>query len=243
MLTWQDNITQKQMAIGTEKALYIYNNGSVFNITPVRASVSLTNAFGTQPDSVRVCVSDTAHGLASGDFAVFTSSSVATDFSFNSMIEVSVIGTNSYAFNASTSAASNQSAAGHATAHYLIRSGASVGITGTGYGAASYDAETLTSVVLTSVINVVAATVAVSITSNSHNLEINDYVYFTTATTVGGNIVLTSSTFGGPIFKVVSVETANTFRINSLVNAAATSAGAGLATADFLVSASSTDDF
>ena len=243
LLTWQDNITQKQMAIGTEKALYLYNNGGVFNITPVRASVSLTNAFGTQSGNARVCVSDTAHGLASGDFAVFTSSSVATDFSFNSMFEVSVIGTNSYAFNASTSAASNQSAAGHATAHYLLKSGASIGITGTGYGAAAYDAETLTSVVLTSVINVVAATVAVSITSNSHNLEINDYVYFTTATTVGGNIVLTSSTFGGPIFKVVSVETANTFTINSLVNAAATSAGAGLATAQFLVSASSTDDF
>ena len=170
LLTWQDNITQKQMAIGTEKALYIYNNGGVFNITPVRASVSLTNAFGTQTDSVRVCVSDTAHGLASGDFAVFTSSSVATDFSFNNMFEVSVIGTNSYAFDASTSAASNQSAAGHATAHYLIRSGASVGITGTGYGASDYNAETLTSVVLTSVINVVAATVAVSITRNSHGL-------------------------------------------------------------------------
>ena len=148
LLTWQDNITQKQMAIGTEKALYLYNNGGVFNITPVRASVSLTNAFGTQSGNARVCVSDTAHGLASGDFAVFTSSSVATDFSFNSMFEVSVIGTNSYAFQASSNAGSNQSAAGHATAHYLIRSGASVGITGTGYGASDYNAETFTSVVL-----------------------------------------------------------------------------------------------
>ena len=97
-----------------------------------------------------------------------------------------------------------------------------------------------TSVVLTSVINVVAATVAVSITSPSHNLEIDDFVYFTTATTVGGNILLTDSTFGGPIFQVVSAEDANNFTINSLVNAAGTSSGVGLATAQFLVDVSTT---
>ena len=244
LLTWQDNITQKQMAIGTEKALYIYNNGGVFNITPVRASVSLTNAFGTQTDSVRVCVSDTAHGLASGDFAVFTSSSVATDFSFNSMFEVSVIGTNSYAFDASTSAASNQSAAGHATAHYLIRSGASVGITGTGYGASDYNAETFTSVVLNNLINVNSGSPAVSINSTAHGLEEDDFVYFTTATTVGNNIVLTSSAFGGPIFQVASISNANNFTVNSLVNAAATSATAGVSVvAQFLVSVSSSADY
>ena len=96
LITWQDNITQKQMAIGTEKALYLYQGTKTFNITPVRASVSLTNAFGTQANNVRVCVSDTGHGLASGDFAVFTSSSVATDFSFNAMFPVSVISANVY---------------------------------------------------------------------------------------------------------------------------------------------------
>ena len=243
LLTWQDNITQKHMAIGTEKALYAYNNNVTYNITPVRVSVNLTNAFGTQSGNVRVCVSDTAHGLTSGDYAVFTSSSVATDFSFDNMFSVSVISTNIYAFDASSAAPENQSAAGHATARYLIRSGASVGITGTGYGASDYNAETLTSVVLTSVINVVAATVAVSINSTGHGLEINDFVYFTTATTVGGNILLTDSTFGGPIFQVVSTEDANNFTINSLVNAAATSTGAGLATAQFLVSVSSSADY
>ena len=243
LITWQDNITQQHIAIGTEKALYLYQGTKTFNITPVRASVSLTNAFGTQANSVRVCVSDTGHGLASGDFAVFTSSSVATDFSFNAMFPVSVISANVYAFDASTSAPDTNTAAGEATVQYLIPTAASVGITGTGYGAAAYNAQVFTSVALTSVINVVAATVAVSITSPSHGLEIDDFVYFTTATTVGGNILLTDSTFGGPIFQVVSAEDANNFTINSLVNAAATSAGAGLATAQFLVDVSTTAGF
>ena len=240
LITWQDNITQKQMAIGTEKALYLYQGTKTFNITPVRASVSLTNAFGTQANNVRVCVSDTGHGLASGDFAVFTSSSVATDFSFNAMFPVSVISANVYTFDASTSAPDNTTAAGEATVQYLIPTAASIGITGTGYGAAEYNAQVFTSVVLTSVINVVAATVAVSITSPSHGLEIDDFVFFTTATTVGGNILLTDSTFGGPIFQVVSAEDANNFTINSLVNAAGTSSGVGLATAQFLVDVSTT---
>ena len=243
LITWQDNITQKQMAIGTEKALYLYQGTKTFNITPVRASVSLTNAFGTQANNVRVCVSDTGHGLASGDFAVFTSSSVATDFSFNAMFPVSVISANVYTFDASTSAPDNTTAAGEATVQYLIPTAASIGITGTGYGAAEYNAQVFTSVVLTSVINVVAATVAVSITSPSHGLEIDDFVFFTTATTVGGNILLTDSTFGGPIFQVVSAEDANNFTINSLVNAAGTSTGVGLATAQFLVDVSTTAGF
>tara|TARA_A100001515_G_scaffold126674_2_gene112016 strand:+ start:239 stop:2341 length:2103 start_codon:yes stop_codon:yes gene_type:complete len=241
LITWQDNITQKHLATGTEKFLYEFQGGVVNDITPVRASVSLTNAFGTTLDSVRVCVSDTAHGLAAGDFAVFSSSSVPTDYSFNGTFAVSIIDNNRFAFDNTTSAGSNESAAGHATAHYLIPVGNSVGIAGTGYGASEYNAETFTSVVLNGKINVVAATVAVSVNSTGHGLEINDFVYFTTATPVGGNIVLTSPTFGGPIFQVVSAEDANNFTINSLVNANATSAAAGVSVvAQFLVSVSTT---
>ena len=241
ILTWQDNITQKHLATGTEKFLYEYDNGVTYDITPVRTSVNLTNAFGTALDSVRVCVSDTNHGLTTGDYAVFTSSSVATDYTFNSTFSVSVISINVFAFDNTVSAGSNQSAAGHATARYLIPSGTSVGITGTGYGASNYNAEVFTSVVLNTKINVVATRAAVSVNSTGHGLEENDFVYFTTATPVGDNIVLTSPTFGGPIFQVVSISDANNFTINSLVNAAATSAAAGTSVvAQFLVNVSTT---
>ena len=241
LITWQDNITQKHLATGTEKFLYEFQGGVVNDITPVRASVSLTNAFGTTLNEPRVCVSDTAHGLASGDFAVFSSSSVPTDYSFNGTFAVSIIDNNRFAFDNTTNAGSNESAAGHATAHYLIPVGNSVGIAGTGYGAAEYNAETFTSVVLNDKINVEAARSEVSINSTGHGLEVNDFVYFTTATPVGGNIVLTSPTFGGPIFQVVSAEDANNFTINSLVNANATSAAAGVSVvAQFLVSVSTT---
>ena len=241
ILTWQDNITQKHLATGTEKFLYEYDNGRTYNITPVRTSVNLTNAFGTTLDSVRVCVSDTNHGLTSGDFAVFASSSVPTDYTFNSTFSVSVINANKFAFDNTSTAGSNQSAAGHATARYLIPSGTSVGITGTGYGASNFNAEVFTSVVLNTKINVVATRAAVSVNSTGHGLEVDDFVYFTTATTVGGNIVLTSPTFGGPIFQVVSISDANNFTVDSLVNAAATSATAGTSiVAQFLVNVSTT---
>lgn len=241
ILTWQDNNTQKHLATGTEKLLYEYDNGVTYDITPVRTSVNLTNAFGTALGSVRVCVSDTNHGLATGDFAVFASSSVATDYTFNNTFSVSVININTFAFDNTGAAGSNQSAAGHATARYLIPSGTSVGITGTGYGASNYNAEVFTSVVLNTKINVVATRAAVSVNSTGHGLEENDFVYFTTATPVGGNIVLTSPTFGGPIFQVVSISDANNFTIDSLVNAAATSAAAGTSVvAQFLVNVSTT---
>ena len=61
---------------------------------------------------------------------------------------------------------------------------------------------------------------------------------------MGGNIVLTSPTFGGPIFQVVSAEDANNFTINSLVDANATSAAAGVSVvAQFLVSVSTSAEF
>ena len=240
ILTWQDNITQKHLAAGTDKLLYEFDNGTTHDITPVRTSINLTNAFGTTLDSVRVCVSDTAHGLATGDFAVFTSSSVPTDYTFNNTFSVSVISANRYAFDNTVSAASNESAAGQATARYLIATGSSIGITATGYGADIYNAEVFTSVVLTSVINVVAACIAVSVNSNAHGLEVNDFVYFPTANTIGGNILLTDPAFGGPIYQVLSVTDVNNFRFNSTVSAVATSVGAGLAVAEFLVNVSTT---
>ena len=107
ILTWQDNNTQKHLATGTEKFLYEYDNGVTYDITPVRTSVNLTNAFGTTLNSVRVCVSDTNHGLAAGDFAVFTSSSVPTGYAFNNTFSVSVINVNTFAFDNTVSAGSN----------------------------------------------------------------------------------------------------------------------------------------
>ena len=73
--------------------------------------------------------------------------------------------------------------------------------------------------------NTGSTTVSVNITN--HGIASGDRIIIEAATTIGGNIVLTSSSSGGPIFAVVTATDINNFTITSDVTAATTSATAG----------------
>jgi len=91
-----------------------------------------------------------------------------------------------------------------------------------------YDATPIVSVVSASdVFSTNAGSVIVSVNITNHGAEAGDRIIIEAATTIGGNIDLTTSATGGPIFEVVTAPDINNFVINSLVTAAATSAAAG----------------
>jgi len=91
-----------------------------------------------------------------------------------------------------------------------------------------YDVTPIVSVVSASdVFSTNAGSVTVSVNITNHGTEAGDRIIVDAATTIGGNIDLTSSATGGPIFTVVTAPDINNFVINSLVTAAATSATAG----------------
>jgi len=71
MKTWRGNDTVVYTAVGTSSKLYVFTNGSFFNITPIRRTVSLTNAWSTTSGSASVKVADTAHGAGVGDTVNF----------------------------------------------------------------------------------------------------------------------------------------------------------------------------
>ena len=58
---------------GTAQMLFEHNGDQIFDVTPVSASASLTNAFSVAVSANVVTVSATAHGRATGDFVFFTS--------------------------------------------------------------------------------------------------------------------------------------------------------------------------
>ena len=76
LITWSDNDQFKRAMFGTAQKLYEHSGDEIFDITPVSASVTLTNAFTVALSANVVTVSATAHGRETGDWVFFTSTSV-----------------------------------------------------------------------------------------------------------------------------------------------------------------------
>ena len=237
ILTWSDNDSLKHIIWGTDKKLYTYyTDDEIYDITPVVSTV-VTGAgkIGTTNNSIIVSVSEAAHGLSAGDYVLFTSVSDGSATNAiggltlnNQNYPVSLIDVNIFVIDASSSATSTDTGIG--TLNYLLPTGTSSAIQGLGYGAGVYNAQTLSSIgPYTSVINVVSGSINVSVSHTAHGLLANQFVEFTQTSvpaTIGGNVVLTSSTNGGPIFQLVSVCT-NAYEFNMTSVANATSTGAG----------------
>ena len=235
--TWSDNDSLKHIIWGTDKKLYTYyTDDEIYDITPVVSTV-VTGAgkIGTTNNSIIVSVSEAAHGLSAGDYVLFTSvsdgsatNSIGGLTLTNKNYPVSLVDVNIFIIDASSSATSTDTGIG--TLNYLLPTGTSSAIQGLGYGAGVYNAQTLSSIgPYTSVINVVSGSINVSVSHTAHGLLANQFVEFTytsTPATIGGNVVLTSSTNGGPIFQLVSVCTnAYEFNMTSIANATSTGAG------------------
>lgn len=91
-----------------------------------------------------------------------------------------------------------------------------------------YDITPIVSTVdATSVFSTSAGDYLVKISSSNHGRAVGDYIEVSVDTTIGGNIVLTSAGYGGPVFDVVSVIDANGFYISVASAASATESEVG----------------
>ena len=142
LLTWADNRRLKRATFGTSKKLFEHNGDQIFDITPVSASTTLTNAFSVALSANTVTVSAASHGRTTGDFVFFTSS---TTIGGNIILgtttyAVSVINSNTFAIDVATTASAAQSSSGGGTIHFLIGTGTDNAVAGLGYGAGSFTA-------------------------------------------------------------------------------------------------------
>ena len=69
---WTDLEGQNWAAIGTDEKLYVINDGTLFDITPIRDSGTLIDPFTTTALSRTVSVLDVSHGLQVGDYVRYT---------------------------------------------------------------------------------------------------------------------------------------------------------------------------
>jgi len=138
----------RYLAIGTDRKLYLYSEGAIFDITPIRrTSGTLTNPFETTSGGSGVTVTDAGHGAEVGDFVQFsdgTTNNVVDGLEFNNEFEIiSVINPNSYTINFPTNATGSTAAGGGSvTATYQISVGNSTSTYGYGWGVLTWGLST-----------------------------------------------------------------------------------------------------
>ena len=133
----------RYLALGTDRKLYIYSEGIISDITPLRDTESLSNPFTTN-GSTTVTVTDASHGAIVGDFVTFDSFSSIDGLDMNQEFEViTVPSANTYTVtHTSTASGSTSGGGGSGNAKYQINVGPSTSTYGYGWGTLTWGEST-----------------------------------------------------------------------------------------------------
>ena len=140
---WSSLDGTRHLALGTDKKLYLYVEGAIADITPIRATqANLTNPFVTTNGSPIVTVTDAGHGATVGDFVTFTNAAAVGGLDMNAEFEItSVTSSSVYTVTHSSNASSGATGGGSSTVDvdYQISVGPEVNIYGYGWGISAWN--------------------------------------------------------------------------------------------------------
>jgi len=134
--SWVSLDGTRYIALGTDRKLYIYSEGAISDITPLRSTESLTNPFTTTSGSATITVTDAAHGAAIGDFVTFDSFSTLDGLDMNQEFEITTVpSASTYTITHSSNATGSTSGGGGSgNAKYQITTGPATSTYGYGWG-------------------------------------------------------------------------------------------------------------
>jgi hypothetical protein len=134
------------IGVGTNLKFYIESGGGYNDITPIRATATLTNPFTATLSSAVITVADVAHGCGTGDFVTFSGATGLggniTAGILNQEYQVTVIDVDSYTItvgaNANATDVSGSPGGGTVTAAYQLNVGPQIQIPLVGWGAGGW---------------------------------------------------------------------------------------------------------
>lgn len=89
---WTSLDDRQWTAIGTDKKLYLWQNQTLYDITPLRLETTLTNPFSTTAGSSTVVVAHTGgHGAQVGDFVTFDGAGTVDGVNLDGEFEITAI--------------------------------------------------------------------------------------------------------------------------------------------------------
>ena len=142
MKAWTDLDGVRYTALGTDRKLYIYTEGALYDITPIQSTqAGLSNPFVTTSGSSIVTVNDASHGAIKGNFVTFSGATAVAGLDMNKEFEITTINSNNQYTVTYTGSTANASATGGGTvtATYQISIGTDVSQYGYGWGTGAWN--------------------------------------------------------------------------------------------------------
>ena len=137
---WVSLSGQNFVGLGTNLKYYIELGGNYNDVTPLRATVSLTNPFTTTSGSTTVLVTDANAGFEDNDFVTFSNASAVGGVTISGEFQIDIVSTNSYNITVSSAASSSATGGGTVSAAYQVNTGSAFAIPLTGWGAGAWGA-------------------------------------------------------------------------------------------------------
>jgi len=148
---WVTLGSQSLVGVGTNLKFYISNGGQYYDVTPLRATVTLgANPFATDTatntgTTTTVTVTDSAGGYANGDFVTFTGATTVAGLTISGEYQITALGgaVTTYTITVTGTASSSTSGGGSAVvAQYQVNVGPSVAAPLSGWGASTWGSGT-----------------------------------------------------------------------------------------------------
>ena len=128
--------------LGTNLKFYIEQGGLYNDVTPIRATVALTDPFTTESGSAIVTVTDATGGYSNGDFVTFSGASAVGGLTLNDEYQITFVAGTTYTITASANASSSATGGGSVSAVYQINVGAETSVPLTGWSGGTWGAGT-----------------------------------------------------------------------------------------------------
>jgi len=138
LASWVTLSSQQLLGVGTNLKFYIERGGTYYDITPIRAAVSLTNPFTTVSGSTTVTVTDANGNYLNGDFVTFSGASAVGGLTLNGEFQITYLTGDTYTITASSAASSSATGGGSVTATYQINIGPEIVEVLEGWGASGW---------------------------------------------------------------------------------------------------------
>ena len=138
MLNWVTLQQQNLVSVGTNLKYYIERGGAYFDVTPIRATATLTNPFTTTSGSATVLVADLAHGALENDFVTFSGASAVGGLTLNGEFQINFVSEDTYNITSTTNASSSATGGGTVTAAYQVNTGSEIAVPFIGWSAGTW---------------------------------------------------------------------------------------------------------
>ncbi len=182
VIDWITTRGETAIVVGTNKKLQLVLQDTLYDITPIASTANLSSPFATASGSPTVTVTDADHGASVGNYVFVSSASAIGGITPAGDYEViTVADANTYTITHGSNASSTVSSGGGSpTIAYLLSSSEADSVSGTGWGAGTWDTAREGGTAETKVItDITAANPGVVTTSTSHLWSTGDEVKLT----------------------------------------------------------------